>query len=90
VDWTHGAEHMKDAHGIEVSWANEALEDPDALQINPDPSSISGQSVRTVGYSTSAGSVLTVITVAEGETVYGANGWRSNQTDIKRYRGEKR
>ncbi|MGH2719367.1 MAG: transposase [Actinomycetota bacterium] len=88
VDWTHGAEHMRARHGVEVDWANEALRDPDALRIDPDPSSKSGRSVRTVGNSATAGSLLTVITVTEEGTTYGVNGWKSNATDIKRYREE--
>ena len=77
---------MRDRHGVEAEWADEALHDPDALRIAPDPSSRSGRSVRTIGYSPSAGCLLTVITVTEGAITYGVNGWRSNDTDIRRYR----
>jgi len=88
VDWTHGADHMRSRHGVEVDWANEALRDPDALRIDPDPSSKSGRSARTIGYSPTVGSPLTVITVTEDVKTYGVNGWRSNPTDIRRYREE--
>ncbi len=77
---------MRDRHGIEIEWAKEALDDPEALRIAPDPSSRSGRSVRTVGYSPSAGALVTVITVADGGIVYGVNGWRSNEIDARRYR----
>lgn len=76
---------MRGRHGVEVGWANEALGDPEALRIDPDPSSKSGRSVRTIGYSPTAGCLLTVITVTEGDATYGVNGWQSNDTDIKRY-----
>jgi hypothetical protein len=74
---------------IEVEWANEALEDPDALRIDPDPSSRSGRSVRTIGNSTGAGCLVTVITVEEAGITYGVNGWKSNEIDIRRYREER-
>ena len=45
VDWSFRAEYMRERHGIEVESANEALEDPDALRIDPDPASRSGRSV---------------------------------------------
>jgi hypothetical protein len=88
VNWTHGADHMRDRHSIEVDWANEAFRDPDALRIDPDPSSKSGRSLRTIGHSPTAGFLITVITVTEGGVTYGVNGWRANPTDIKRYRKE--
>lgn len=77
---------MKDRHGIESEWANEALRDPNALSIDPDPASGSGRSVRTIGFCPSIGCLLTVITVTEEAITYGVNGWRSNSTDIRRYR----
>jgi hypothetical protein len=85
VDWSYGADHMLERHEIEVEWAKEALDDPDALRIDPDPSSASGISVRTIGYSPSIGKLLTIITVVDGGSTYGANGWKSNAADIKRY-----
>jgi len=44
--------------------------------------------VRTIGYSPLAGCLITVITVTEGDAIYGVNGWRSNETDVRRYREE--
>ena len=44
--------------------------------------------MRTVGNSTSAGYLVTVITVEEAGTTYGVNGWKSNEIDIRRYREE--
>ena len=85
VDWTHGSDQMLDRHGVRVEWANEALADPDALRIDPDPSSRSGRSVRTIGYSTLAGCLLSVITLTEDNVIFGVNGWKSNDIDIGRY-----
>jgi uncharacterized DUF497 family protein len=79
-------DYVRDRHGVEVAWANEALQDPAALRIVPDPASRSGRSIRTIGYSPSAGCLLTVITVTEGDGIYGVNSWKSNDIDIRRYR----
>jgi hypothetical protein len=45
--------------------------------------------VRTIGNSTSAGCLVTVITIEEAGITYGVNGWKSNQIDIRRYREER-
>jgi hypothetical protein len=83
---SYRADYMRERHGIEVECANEALEDPDAIE--PDPASRSGRSVRTIGNSTS-GYLVTVITVEEAGVTYGVNGWKSNEIDIRRYREER-
>lgn len=77
---------MAARHGLSVVQANEALEDPDAVVFNPDYASQSGRSVRTIGWSPSAGRLLTVITVAEAGVVYGVNGWSANAVDARRYK----
>jgi len=64
------------------------LVDPDALVFDPDYASQSGRSVRTLGWSPSAGRLLTVITVAEDGVVYGVNGWPANDVDTRRYEGD--
>ena len=88
ADWSYRDTYIRERHGVEVSWANEALGDPDALQIAPDPASKSGRSVRTIGYSPAADYLITIITVTEAGTVYGVNAWPSNATDSRRYREE--
>jgi hypothetical protein len=45
--------------------------------------------VRTIGYSTKAGHLVTVITVEGAGITYGVNGWKSNEIDIRRYREER-
>jgi uncharacterized DUF497 family protein len=72
--------------GLTPAQANEALADPSAVTFNPDYNSKSGESVRTIGYSPSAGTILTVITVEENGIVYGANAWKSNSRDRYYYR----
>ncbi len=60
--------------------------DPDAVVLDPDPASKSGQSIRTIGWSASAGALVTVITVAHEGILYGVNGWESNRSDRRVYR----
>lgn len=45
-------------------------------------------SVRTIGNSTSAGYLVTVITVEEAGTTWSVNGWKSSEIDLRRYREE--
>lgn len=72
VDWSHGAEHMWQRHGVTVEQANEAVADVDALLFDPDPKSRSGTSARLLGYSASRGRVLVVILVHRQDQ---ATGW---------------
>jgi len=77
---------MAERHGVTFEQANEALADPDALVFDPDYASQSGRSVRTIGWSSTAGRLLTVITVTEGDVTYGVNGWPANDIDARHYR----
>jgi hypothetical protein len=77
---------MAERHGVTVEQADEALADPDALVFDPDYASQSGRSVRTIGWSSSAGRLLTVITVTEDDVAYGVNGWPANDIDARHYR----
>lgn len=52
----------------------EALRDPNALEVDPDPSSKPGCRTRTIGYSVIAVFLVTVITPREESTVRGVNG----------------
>lgn len=88
VDWSFTKEHVWERHGVEVAWLTEALSDPEALVLSPDPASRSGRSIRTIGYSVSARSLLTVITVESDGEVYGTNGWKSSNLDVRRYEKE--
>lgn len=88
IDWTHGESHMFAEHKITVEWANEALADPSAVIFDPDYNTKSGISVRTIGYSSSFGDLLSVITVTENGITYGVNGWKSNPRDRRYYNQE--
>lgn len=79
-------DYIADKRGLRPAWADEALDDPDAVELNPDPSSKSGRSARTIGWSASAQQLLTVITVVDEGTLYGVNCWRSNPRDQRIYR----
>lgn len=65
--------------------ANEALDDPNRVVIHPDPASKSGKSTRIIGWSSTAGYLVTVIVVTEDRVEYGANGWRTEDRDLRMY-----
>jgi uncharacterized DUF497 family protein len=90
VDWeANGQDAHIAAHGITPGQANEALDDPDAVEFDPDYNSKSGQSIRTIGYSASYGDVLSVITVRDDEgVIWGATAFRSNSKDRRYYRSK--
>jgi len=86
ADWTYRGEYIVAKHEVTPAEADEALDDPSAVVFDPDYNTESGQSVRTIGYSPSKGAVLTVITVQEEGSVYGASAWKSNSRDRRYYR----
>ena len=65
--------------------ADEALNDPERVVIDPDYNSKSGLSVRIIGYSESAGALLTVLVINDNGHEYGINGWHSNAKDHRIY-----
>lgn len=56
----------------------------------PDPASRSGRGVRTIGWSYSAGRLLTVITLVDADRLLGVNGCVANTGDQRLYREEDR
>jgi hypothetical protein len=94
VDWSKRAGYIRDRHHVEPAWADEAVADPDASWLDPDPASKSGLSVRVVGFSGSADVLLTVILLAADadpdERADGAwggvNAWPANERDQRLYR----
>ena len=76
-----------------MPWADEAVADPGAAWLDPDPASASGLSVRVIGYSLLAGGVLTVILLpartdpddTPAGDWWGANAWGSNDRDRRIY-----
>jgi hypothetical protein len=73
--------------------ADEAIADPEACWLEPDPASTSGLSVRVIGFSGGADAVLTVILLPGGadpaETAdgdwWGVNAWTANERDLRLY-----
>lgn len=97
VEWKYGEAHMWDSHQVAAQHANEALNDPDAVWFDPDPTSKSGIGVRVIGYSHSLDEVLTVIVLHRdklGDEVdtdaqwVGSNGWKSKPKERRIYREE--
>lgn len=84
VDWSKRGEYIA-KHGITVTQANEALADVNAVTIVPDPASITGRTIRTIGFATSSNDIIVVITLEDGGVVYGVNAWRSNDRDRRTY-----
>lgn len=85
AEWTGRTAHLA-RHGVTVEQVEEALNDAYRLVFDPDPKSASGASVRTVGYSRSAGTVLCVVTVTAGGITYGATAFRANTTYQRMYK----
>jgi len=84
VDWSERGEYIA-KRNMTPAIADEALADPDALVLDPDPAGKSGVSVRTIGFSTTFGGLVTVITVEEDGIVWGLSAWPSNDTDTRKY-----
>ncbi len=85
IAWRHRGEYIA-KHGMTPSLADEAVEDPNRLVIDPDPASESGRTVRIVGWCHSLGKLVTVIVLPEDGVTWGVNAWPSNSTDERRYR----
>jgi hypothetical protein len=93
VDWSRRTDYIRNQHGIEVAWADEAVNDAHAVWLRPDPASRTGLSVRVIGYSTTAGCVLTVILLdpdadpdeKPAADWWGANAWPADTGDSARY-----
>ena len=76
---------MQRKHGVAPAIANEALEDPNRVVIDPDYNSESGRSVRIIGFSVTADEVITVIVLENDGIEYGVNGWTANEKDRRFY-----
>lgn len=93
VDWSKRAAYIRAKHAIEPRWADEAVDDAQAVWLIPDPASQSGHAVRVIGYSVGAGAVVTVILVDPAADVderpdgdwWGSNAWLGNSRDRRLY-----
>lgn len=70
------------ATDIEPLWTYEAAADPRRIERVPDPKSRTG-AIRIIGFSRSAGFVITVI--ASGTSSAGVTAWKSNGADRRDY-----
>lgn len=86
VDWTYRGAYMRQQHGITPEVADDALNDPDRVVIDPDYNSTSGRGVRIIGFSVIAGQIITVIVLEDEGVEYGVNGWVANEKDRRLYR----
>lgn len=77
---------MAASHGISPEVANDAIADANRVVIDPDYNSVSGRSVRIIGYSMLAEALVTVIVLSDGGIDYGVNGWPANEKDQRIYR----
>jgi hypothetical protein len=93
-DWAHSREHIERRSSrkgetepdILVAWANEAYLDTSAVTFDPDYASQTGLSARTIGWSDSAGFLVTVITVRDADGhLWGATAFRANAIDERHY-----
>ncbi len=81
------SERYAGAVAIEPGWTSEAAVDPHRIVRDPDPVSRNG-AVRIIGFSSSAGFVLTVIVdPADGA---GITAWKTSGADLHAYEGGRR
>lgn len=93
IDWSKRADYIRARHAVDAEWASEAVRDQHAVWLVPDPASRSGHAVRVIGYSRSAGAVLTVVLIdAEADPAerpdgdwWGSNAWMANWRDQRIY-----
>jgi hypothetical protein len=94
IDWgIEAASHIRSrssrypgAFDIEPEWTVEAVADPDRLVDEPDPNSIHSNSVRIVGYSPSAGTIITVVALRDSSNLlHGASAWMTTGATRRRY-----
>ena len=87
LDWRQRGRYIA-KHGMTPTLAHEAWRDPNRLVLDPDPSSLSGRTVRVIGWSSIFGALVTVIALPDDDVTWGVNAWPSNTTDQQRYRQE--
>lgn len=78
------SQRYHEATDIEVEWAQEAVTDPRAMVSDPDPRSKTGAS-RIVGYSPTAGFVITVIALWLDEELWGVSAWKTSGAERRNY-----
>ena len=86
ADWSERGGYIFAQHQVTPAQANEALADPNRAVFDPDYNSETRRGVRTIGYSPTAAAVVTVITVEDEGTVYGATAFKANSRDRRYYK----
>lgn len=86
VDWSECGAYMRARHGISPAVADDALADPNCVVIDPGYASVTGRTVRVIGYSLLARAVVSVKVLIDGEVTQGVNGWPANDKDRRIYR----
>ncbi|AXQ63259.1 hypothetical protein I5G72_gp14 [Mycobacterium phage Collard] len=75
------AEHLWERRKTTIRQAEEALNDPQRVTLDPDPARREGgNGIRVVGYSPTAGRVLCVIVVPYEGELWGATAFPANKT----------
>lgn len=90
--WTHAraeyvatrSDRYPDATDIEIAWTREAVADARAVVSDPDPRSKTG-AVRIVGYSPTAGFVITVIALPLNNELWGVAAWKTTGAERRNY-----
>jgi len=94
IEWSDtAAQHIRTrsaryegAVDIEPAWTSEVVADPDRLVDEPDPNSAHVNSARIVGYSPTAGVVLTVVALRDRRGVlHGASAWKTRGAALRQY-----
>ncbi len=85
IDWRHRGDYIA-KHGLTPDIADQAFNDPNRLVIDPDPASVSGRTIRIIGWARSVQTLVTVIVLPDEGIIWGVNAWPSNSTDQRRYR----
>jgi hypothetical protein len=94
IEWDAvAAEHIRTrsirypgAVDIDPAWTSEVVADPDRLVDDPDPRSAHVNSVRVVGYSPTAGMVITVAALRDRHGVlHGASAWKTRGAAWRQY-----
>jgi hypothetical protein len=88
VDWSERGDYIFRRYQVRVDDANEALNDEDSVWLDPDPKSVSGRSIRVIGFSGGSRQLLTIILLRQEVSMryWGVNVWVSNARDQKMYR----
>jgi len=80
----HRSSRYPGATDLEPAWTLEAAADPRCIVLDPDPKSRTG-AVRIIGYSASAGFVITIIAIGGARA---GVAWRSSGADLRDYEGQ--